>query len=102
LAPDLLVPGQAEVAAALREAARTVIAKHHRGPPPLGWDWSDLRQEVILRALPRLRAFRRGGSRTLQEYAYMSCYFGLRTLHRECIRVWQEGRPDVFNNLEIG
>jgi len=84
-------PTEDELDHALRQGAKFAISKHHRGPPPGRMEWSDLTNEVIVGALPRLRNFRHGGRKTLKEFAYMACYQSLKDIQRR--HMWRN--PDI-------
>lgn len=84
-APKRRRPTQEELDAAVQRGMRIAVNKHHRGRPPKDGDWEDLFQEVMVRALQRLRNFQHGGRKTLDEYAYMAAYFSLVDIQREDI-----------------
>ncbi|MCX7805845.1 MAG: hypothetical protein N3A38_11740 [Planctomycetota bacterium] len=86
-------PDADEISEAIREAARIVVGKWWRGRPPQGMDFDDLRQEVILRALPRLDRYAHGGRYTLAEYAYYAAYSALMDLARLNVRRWRACDP---------
>lgn len=81
--PTRRSPTQDEILDALPNAAQTVMFKFHKGRPPVGMNWEDLKEEIICRGLKRLKNFQHGGKKTLREYAYKSCEFALRDIQRE-------------------
>ena len=84
--PKRARPSQDEIGAALQEAAKIAVAKRHRGRPPRGMTFEELRQEVRLGALPRVSKFMHGGPKTLFEFTYLSCCHALCEIQREHMR----------------
>ncbi len=81
--PKRRPPSDDELGEALTLGAKWAVGKHHRGRPPRGMSFDDLRQEVIMRAWAKVKHFRHGGNKTIFEFSYMSCYFCLRDIQRE-------------------
>lgn len=81
--PVRIAPSESEILAAASSAARINLWKHYRGRPPRGWDWEDLEQEIVMRTFHRMRNFRHGGPKTIDEYAYVSAYHALIDICRE-------------------
>lgn len=67
--------------------AHVVINRHHLGVMPGNQGFENARQEIVLRALKRMRNFRHGGKKNICEFAYMSCYFSLRDMQREDVKL---------------
>ncbi len=86
--PRRSLPSPEQLASAVDRNSRVVIARWHRGNAPreVDFDFESLRQEVTLGALRRLKIFRHGGRKTLEEFAYLACYQSLRDLQRAVIR----------------
>jgi hypothetical protein len=76
-------PTREEIEAALVWAAKMAVAKRHRGCPPHGMSYDDLRQEVMSRTMKRLTNFRHGGKKTLQEFSYVSSCWALIDIQNE-------------------
>jgi hypothetical protein len=83
-------PTSEEIYAALQEAAKINVAKHHKGKPPDGGDFEDFKSRIIDGAWGRMQKFRYGGRKTINEYAYKSCEFAMRDIQREQIRKLNE------------
>lgn len=76
-------PTPEELEVALLWAAGMAVSKRHRGHPPRGMDFNDLKQEVAARGMKRLANFRHGGKKTLQEFSYVSCCWALIDIQNE-------------------
>jgi len=100
--PTRRSPTQDEILEALPNAAQTVMFKFHRGRPPMGMNFEDLKEEIIVRGLKRLKNFQHGGKKTLREYAYKSCEFALRDIQRENMETERRMKaiPQTFPLLE--
>ena len=86
--PPRGIPNPDDVAHAVDRSARIVIARFHRGiaPREVDFDFTALHSEIQLGALKRLRMFRYGGPKTLNEYAYLAAYQSLRDFQRAVMR----------------
>jgi hypothetical protein len=78
------VPTEAEIEPLLEEKAKIVIWKWHRGCAPelVDREWEPFYQEVRQGALRRLKNFRHGGPKSLDEFVYLACYFSLVDIQR--------------------
>ena len=72
--PD--APSSAELGRVLVKAAQIVVGKKYRGKPPFGMTLGDVRQEIAVRAFPRIARWR-PGKVPLKDFAYLSCYHAL-------------------------
>lgn len=70
------------LAFAAQWAAKVVLSQKHRGIPTND-TWDDMRAEIVIGVLNRLRKFTFGGTKTLQEYAYCSASFSLADLQNQ-------------------
>ena len=81
-------PTEAELEKALEYNSRLVVGKWHKGRPPDNCDnnWDVLKKTVFGNAWDRMKNFEHGGSMTIEQYSYMSCYFALRDIQRASLR----------------
>src|SRR5258708_18065957 len=75
-------PNEAELADAVGRSTRMAVWKRHRGRPPKGMTFEDLYQEVMLRALGRLKNFRHGGKFSFFQYSFLARCFALADVQR--------------------
>jgi DNA-directed RNA polymerase specialized sigma24 family protein len=92
-------PTRDEIDAALEDAVRLAVYKRHHGRPPVGMDFDDLHQEVMIRANTRIANFEHGGRKTLFEYTYVAACFALTDIHRESMR--REAQRTLDINLPL-
>ena len=100
--PVRRAPAPDEIENVFRRKLFPILRRCHRGRPPDGMSWEDLRQEVRLGALQRLRKFRHGGKKTLWDFAGGALYFALRDIQRESVRRWlaTKDEPKVYPLLD--
>lgn len=89
-------PSQDEHERTLQWAARMAIAKRHHGRPPKSMSWEDLRQEVILITLDKVKDFRHGGPKRIDEFYYLAACFALADIQREYMREWASDNPKIY------
>ena len=71
-----------ELGEAMLWACKLAVAKRWYGPPPAGMSWDDLRQEVLVRVLPRAQRWK-PGKQPLEKYCYVLCSFTLRDIAKK-------------------
>lgn len=78
-----LKPTKEEFFVCLKLYSFLVLKRHHFGVMPGYEDYESTRQEIITRALKRVKNFTHGGKKNICEFVYMSCYWALRDMQRE-------------------